>query len=143
MKTTTLTLLGAAGLAVLLLGGCGDDDSCPAPAPGTQTLYLTDALEVGIDHVPYFCAEETNETQPLEFTTPTGAFGYRPGETCEFNLFGFDGNETIRFTDEAVQPVSGIAYVCDNNKTGGRTEGATDEKGEFEYKPDAVCRFRF
>ncbi|HFS82357.1 MAG TPA: hypothetical protein ENK71_00155 [Epsilonproteobacteria bacterium] len=132
-------LLFLAGLAsaAVILSGCGGGGGGgyvpPPPPPAPSILYLDGDMGPAVG-VPYLCDSGTGVTDP------DGGFLFYPGDSCSFDLTGYDG--TIFFTDNLYidyadnTGVSGISYDCFSGLT-----GVTDLNGYFDYDVDDECTF--
>ena len=148
--------LPLAGVAVLALSGCSDNDSgchddCFDPDPVELTYFLhtyDDILDrfEGVEDVYYEC-----DSGEDGFTDYAGAFYLIDGDYCTF----YDLDETLSYEDDILYmsatsygdfAVAGSDYQCDSGFF-----GSTDFEGAFLFDPlyfsqisdGDVCGFDF
>ena len=138
-----------AGVAVLALSGCGGggggeyyyEEVIIEPVDdGLTTLFLIDQDGFAYAGVPYICDSMVDWSE----TAPNGAFSFYPGEDCEFDFIGLEGNyEDDPYVDDIVYIVDdldygkgGIAYECASFGV-----GSTYGDGSFDYDIDDLCTF--
>ena len=141
------------GVAVLALSGCGGGGGGeyyyeevivePIVDPiddGLTTLFLIDQDGFAYAGVPYICDSMVD----WDYTAPNGEFSFYPGEDCEFDFIGLEGNyEDDPYVDDIVYIVDdldygkgGIAYECASFGV-----GTTYGDGSFDYDIDDLCTF--
>ena len=142
-KTMSLSL---AGIAVLTLGGCSDNDNschddCYEPLPPLEiTYYLqtyfddgVDAYYEGVEFVYYEC-----DSGIADVTNFYGAFTIEEGDYCTF----FDLDDWLSYEYDILYigatisgnvAVSGLEYQCDSGLF-----GHTDLDGAFIFDPEYV-----
>ncbi len=147
--TKKLISLLFAGVAVLALSGCGGggggeyyyEEVIVEPVDdGLTTLFLIDQDGFAYADVPYLCDSMVD----WDYTEPNGAFSFYPGEDCEFDFYGLEGNyDDDPYVDDIVYIVDyldygkgGIAYECASFGV-----GSTYVDGSFDYDIDDQCTF--
>ena len=141
-----------AGAAVLALSGCGGggggdyygDGYYPEPLPpvndGLTTLFLIDQDGFAYAGVPYICDSMVDWSE----TAPNGEFSFYPGEDCEFDFYGLEGNydddpyvdDIVYIVDDLDYGKGGIEYECASFGV-----GSTYGDGSFDYDIDDLCTF--
>ena len=140
MKKILLT--GVALTAALIMTGCGGgggDDYVPDNA---TTLFLIDQDGLSYGGVPYICDGMVNWSS----TSPNGEFTFYPGENCEFDFIGLEGNyfddpaidDIIHIEDISGSGKEGIYYSCESG-----ISDTTLYRGSFYYDFDDRCTFEF
>ena len=148
-----LISLVLAGVAVLALSGCGGgggggdyyvDDYYPEPLPpvddGLTTLFLIDQDGFAYAGVPYICDSMVDWSE----TAPNGEFSFYPGEDCEFDFVGLEGNyyddpfvdDIVYIVDDLDYGKGDIPYECASFGV-----GSTYGDGSFDYDIDDLCTF--
>ncbi len=129
-----------AGVAVLALNGCGGgDDYYP---DDLTTLFLVDQDGNSYASIPYIC----ESMRDWETTRPNGEFSFYPGEDCEFDFLGLDGNydddplvdDIVYIVDYLDYGKGGIPYECASFGV-----GSTYNDGSFDYDENDECVFYF
>jgi len=143
MKKKLISLLFA-GIAVLALSGCGsgggDYYENPPINDGLTTLFLIDQEGFAYADIPYIC----DSMLDWDLTAPNGEFSFYPGEDCEFDFYGLEGNyDDDPYVDDIVYIVDyldygkgGIEYECASFGV-----GSTYADGSFDYDIDDLCTF--
>jgi hypothetical protein len=132
-----------AGVAVVVLSGCGGGSSDYYEEPyndGLTTLFLVDQDGYSYSGIPYTC----DSMNYWDETAPNGEFSFYPGEDCEFDFYGLDGNyfddpavdHIIRIVDDLDYGKGGIPYECASFGV-----GTTYGDGSFDYDIDDQCIF--
>ena len=133
-----------AGVSLLVLSGCGGGDTYYAeevvPPDDLTTLFLVDQNGDSYAGIPYICDSMANWSQ----TAPNGEFSFYPGENCEFDFLGLNGDyNNDPFVDDIIYIVDyldfgkgGIPYECASFGV-----GTTYGDGRFEYDVDDECVF--
>ena len=134
-----------AGVAVLALNGCGGGGSngdyyVPPVNDGLTTLFLIDQDGFAYAGVPYICDSMID----WELTAPNGEFSFYPGEDCEFDFDGLEGNysddphvdDIVYIVDDLDYGKGGIEYECASFGV-----GSTYGDGSFDYDIDDQCTF--
>jgi hypothetical protein len=129
-----------AGVALFVLSGCGGGDDYYPPDPDLTTLFLVDQDGHSYGGVPYICDSMVNWSQ----TAPNGEFSFYPGENCEFDFYGLDGNYANDYYEDDIVYIvdyldygkGGIPYECASFGV-----GTTYGDGSFDYDIDDECIF--
>ena len=133
-----------AGVAVFALSGCGgggDDYYYEEPInDGLTTLFLVDQDGYSYAGIPYKCDSMADWSK----TAYNGEFSFYPGENCEFDFLGLDGDynidpdvdDIVRIVDDLDYGKGGIPYECASFGV-----GTTYGDGSFEYDIDDECVF--
>jgi len=142
-----LMSLFVAGVAVLVLSGCGGGgggdyyvDPIVDPVDDLTTLFLIDQDGFAYADVPYIC----DSMPDWALTAPNGEFSFYPGEDCEFDFDGLEGNYN---DDPYVDDIVYIVDYLDYGKGGIKYEcasfgvGSTYGDGSFDYDIDDQCTF--
>ena len=142
-KTMSLSL---AGVAVLALSGCSDNDNnchddCYEPPPPLEVTYYlqtyyddgVDAYYEGVEFVYYEC-----DSGIADVTNFYGAFTIEEGDYCTF----YDLDDTLSWEYDILYigatisgniAISGVEYQCDSGLFGN-----TDLDGAFIFDPEYV-----
>lgn len=129
-----------AGVATIVLSGCGGGDDYYEPDPYLTTLFLIDQDGFSLGGIPYIC----DSMYDWEYTRPNGEFTFSPPDNCEFDFTGLDGNyyndpyvdDIIYIVDDLERGKGNIPYECVS--FGGST---TYGDGSFDYDIDDRCTF--
>lgn len=137
-----LMMLMVSGVSVIVLSGCGggDSDYVEPINDGLTTLFLVDEAGYAYGGIPYTCGTMTTWNQ----TASNGEFSFYPGEDCDFDFTGYDGNyfndpavdDIIRIVDYNYDGKGGIPYECASFGV-----GTTYGDGSFDYDIDDACTF--
>lgn len=144
-----LISLLVAGVAVLALSGCGGggggeyyyEEVIIEPVDdGLTTLFLIDQDGFSYAGVPYICDSMADWSE----TAPNGEFSFYPGEDCEFDFIGLEGNyaddpyvdDIVYIVDDLDYGKGGIEYECASFGV-----GSTYGDGSFDYDIDDLCTF--
>lgn len=137
------------GVAVLALSGCGGggggeyyyEEVIIEPVDdGLTTLFLIDQDGFAYAGVPYICDSMVEWSE----TAPNGEFSFYPGEDCEFDFIGLEGNyaddpyvdDIVYIVDDLDYGKGGIEYECASFGV-----GSTYGDGSFDYDIDDLCTF--
>ena len=126
-------------VAVFGLSGCGGGSDNDRPSDLT-TLFLVDQNGFSYGGIPYKCDSMFN----WDSTRANGEFSFYPGENCEFDFLGLDGD---LFGDPIVDDIIRIVDIGNNGK--GRIPyecelfgaSSTYNDGSFNYDTDDRCVF--
>lgn len=128
-----------AGAAIFVLSGCNYDDD---EYDDLTTLFLVDQNNESYAGIPYICDSMAHWSQ----TARNGEFSFYPGEDCEFDFLGLDGNynndpsedDIVYIVDYLDYGKGGIPYDCAS--FGG---SSTYNDGSFDYDENDECVFYF
>jgi hypothetical protein len=126
--------------AFVLLTGCVSEDD-DYYDDGLTTLFLVDKDGYSLAGVGYIC----DSMQYVAYTPSNGEFSFYPGENCDFDLSGLDGNlggdpfedDIVYIVDNIDNGKGGIGYSCELFGV-----GVTQYDGSFYYEQDDKCVFR-
>ncbi len=131
-----------AGVAVFTLNGCGGDNYYYEEPinDGLTTLFLVDQDGYSYGSIPYKCDSMADWSK----TAYNGEFSFYPGENCEFDFLGLDGNyandpsvdDIVYIVDDLDYGKGGIPYECASFGV-----GTTYGDGSFDYDVDDACVF--
>ena len=127
-----------AGAAIFVLSGCNYDDDYD----DLTTLFLVDQNNESYAGIPYICDSMAHWSQ----TARNGEFSFYPGEDCEFDFLGLDGNynndpsedDIVYIVDYLDYGKGGILYDCASFGV-----GSTYNDGSFDYDENDECVFYF
>ena len=131
------------GVALFALSGCGgSDDYYP---DDLTTLFLVDQDGYSYAGIPYKC----ESMRDWDTTRPNGEFSFYPGEDCEFDFYGLDGDydigpevdDIVRIVDYLDYGKGDIPYECSSFNVGNINYTYSD--GSFKYDIDDECVFYF
>ena len=134
-------MLILSGVSIVLLSGCGGGSS--DYNDGLTTLFLVDEQGFAYADIPYQCYDQGVLTYS-DSTLVNGEFSFYPGEDCEFDFLGLDGNylndpsvdDIVRIVDYTDDGKGGIPYECASFGI-----GTTYSDGSFDYDIDDQCIF--
>ena len=134
-------MLILSGVSIVLLSGCGGGSS--DYNDGLTTLFLVDEQGFAYADIPYQCYDQGVLTYS-DSTLFNGEFSFYPGEDCEFDFLGLDGNylndpsvdDIVRIVDYTDDGKGGIPYECASFGI-----GTTYSDGSFDYDIDDQCIF--
>ena len=130
-------------VAVVGLSGCGSSGSSNGGGnDDLTTLFLVDQDGFAYAGIPYIC----DSMNHWSATARNGEFSFFPGEDCEFDFLGLEGDydvgpgvdDIIRIVDYTDGGKGGIPYECVS--FGAST---TFNDGSFFYDIDDECVFYF
>jgi len=107
---------------------------------GMVSLFLIDQDGLSAGDVPYSCVDENNNLIGQWVTKSNGEFNFYVGETCTFDLFGYNGtpDDPLYIEDDIGSGQEDILYECEQGDS-----GLTTIYGGFDYLQDDRCTFYF